>query len=101
MDSLYRIRFSGTLMPGQEPQTVARRLAEKFRMPEKTAHELIQQGEGRLLKHNLDAAAAERYRAALSDLSAVRVAADQVLVDFDHKLEDVREVAFFPPMTGG
>ena len=43
----------------------------------------------------------ERYRAALSDLSAVRVAADQVLVDFDHKLEDVREVAFFPPMTGG
>ena len=43
----------------------------------------------------------ERYAAALSDLSAIRVAADQVLVDFDHKLEDVREVAFFPPMTGG
>lgn len=43
----------------------------------------------------------ERYAAALSDLSAVRVAADQVLVDFDHKLEHVREVAFFPPMTGG
>ncbi len=43
----------------------------------------------------------ERYAAALSDLSAIRVAADQVLVDFDHKLEYVREVAFFPPMTGG
>ena len=43
----------------------------------------------------------ERYAAALSDLSAIRVAADQVLVDFDHKLEQVREVAFFPPMTGG
>ncbi|MBA4490555.1 molybdopterin converting factor subunit 1 [Paracoccus sp. S1E-3] len=43
----------------------------------------------------------ERYAAALSDLSAIRVAADQVLVDFDHELEHVREVAFFPPMTGG
>ena len=47
------------------------------------------------------AALDEWHAAALSDLSAVRVAADQVLVDFDHKLEDVREVAFFPPMTGG
>ena len=43
----------------------------------------------------------ERYAAALSDLSAIRVAADQVLVDFDHKLDHAREVAFFPPMTGG
>ncbi|NHF73940.1 molybdopterin converting factor subunit 1 [Paracoccus xiamenensis] len=43
----------------------------------------------------------ERYAAALSDLSSYRVAADQELVDFDHKLEHVREVAFFPPMTGG
>ena len=43
----------------------------------------------------------ERYAAALSDLSSIRVAADQELVDFDHKLDHVREVAFFPPMTGG
>ena len=43
----------------------------------------------------------ERYAAALSDLNSFRVAVDQELVDFDHKLEYVREVAFFPPMTGG
>ncbi len=42
-----------------------------------------------------------RHAAALSDLSAVRVAADQEMVDLDHPLADVREVAFFPPMTGG
>lgn len=43
----------------------------------------------------------ERYAAALSDLNSFRVAVDQELVDFDHKLDHPREVAFFPPMTGG
>ncbi|MCJ8336369.1 MAG: molybdopterin converting factor subunit 1 [Epibacterium sp.] len=43
----------------------------------------------------------ERYEAAFSDLSALRVALDQELSDFDAPLEGVREVAFFPPMTGG
>lgn len=43
----------------------------------------------------------ERYAMAFSDLSAVRVALDQDLRDFDAPLEGVREVAFFPPMTGG
>lgn len=43
----------------------------------------------------------ERYRLAFSDLSALRVAVDQELSDFDAPLKDVREVAFFPPMTGG
>jgi molybdopterin synthase sulfur carrier subunit len=43
----------------------------------------------------------ERYEAAFSDLSALRVALDQELSDFDASLEGVREVAFFPPMTGG
>lgn len=38
---------------------------------------------------------------AFSDLSAVRVALDQQLSDFDAPLDGVREVAFFPPMTGG
>ena len=42
-----------------------------------------------------------RYEAAFSDLSAVRVALDQDLADFDAPLAGVREVAFFPPMTGG
>ena len=43
----------------------------------------------------------ERYAVAFQDLSSVRVALDQQLSDFDATLEGVREVAFFPPMTGG
>jgi molybdopterin synthase sulfur carrier subunit len=43
----------------------------------------------------------ERYAAAFTDLAAIRVALDQELSDIDAPLEGVREVAFFPPMTGG
>lgn len=43
----------------------------------------------------------ERYAAAFADISALRVAVDQELADFDAPLSGVREVAFFPPMTGG
>lgn len=43
----------------------------------------------------------ERYAAAFADLSALRVALDQELSEFDAPLAGVREVAFFPPMTGG
>lgn len=43
----------------------------------------------------------DRYAAAFADLSALRVALDQELSDFDAPLQGVREVAFFPPMTGG
>lgn len=43
----------------------------------------------------------DRYAAAFADISALRVALDQELADFDASLVGVREVAFFPPMTGG
>ena len=43
----------------------------------------------------------ERYAAAFADMAAVRVAVDQELTELDASLEGVREVAFFPPMTGG
>ncbi|MEL7026930.1 MAG: molybdopterin converting factor subunit 1 [Pseudomonadota bacterium] len=43
----------------------------------------------------------ERYAVAFSDVSSVRVALDQEMMDFDASLDGVREVAFFPPMTGG
>ena len=42
-----------------------------------------------------------RYAAAFADISALRVAVDQQLTDFDAPLAGAREVAFFPPMTGG
>jgi molybdopterin synthase sulfur carrier subunit len=43
----------------------------------------------------------DRYAAAFADLASLRVALDQELADFDAPLAGVREVAFFPPMTGG
>lgn len=43
----------------------------------------------------------DRYAVAFEDVSALRVALDQELADFDAALDGVREVAFFPPMTGG
>ena len=43
----------------------------------------------------------DRYAAAFADLASLRVALDQNLSDFSAPLAGVREVAFFPPMTGG
>jgi len=43
----------------------------------------------------------ERYQVAFRDMRVVRVAIDQALVGLDAPLEGAREVAFFPPMTGG
>ncbi len=43
----------------------------------------------------------ERYALAFADLAAVRVAVDEELADLTAPLAGVREVAFFPPMTGG
>lgn len=41
------------------------------------------------------------HAAAFADVTALRVAYDQELTDFDAPLGEAREVAFFPPMTGG
>jgi len=43
----------------------------------------------------------ERYAVAFSDISALRVAVDQELTEFDADIPTAREIAFFPPMTGG
>ncbi len=42
-----------------------------------------------------------RYARAFADLRSVRVAVDQELADFSAPIGGAREVAFFPPMTGG
>jgi sulfur-carrier protein len=42
-----------------------------------------------------------RYAAAFADLASIRVAIDQELADYDAPLAGAREVAFFPPVTGG
>jgi molybdopterin synthase sulfur carrier subunit len=43
----------------------------------------------------------EAHALAFADLKSLRVALDQQLADFSSPLAGVREVAFFPPMTGG
>ncbi len=46
-------------------------------------------------------ARAPRYAAAFADLGAIRVAVDQEMRDFEAPLKGAREIAFFPPVTGG
>ncbi|MEO0993155.1 MAG: molybdopterin converting factor subunit 1 [Pseudomonadota bacterium] len=43
----------------------------------------------------------ERYAAAFADTSAIRIAIDQKMAALDSPIEGAREVAFFPPVTGG
>lgn len=43
----------------------------------------------------------DAHALAFSDMASVRVALDQELTEMDASLTGVREVAFFPPMTGG
>jgi molybdopterin synthase sulfur carrier subunit len=43
----------------------------------------------------------DRYALAFSDMASVRVAVDQELATLDAPIGNAREVAFFPPMTGG
>lgn len=47
-------------------------------------------------------ARSEAHALAFSDTASIRAALDQELVEnFSAPLGDAREVAFFPPMTGG
>ena len=46
-------------------------------------------------------ARSEGHALAFADKTSLRVALDQELADFAAPLQGVREVAFFPPMTGG
>ncbi|GGB35108.1 molybdopterin synthase sulfur carrier subunit [Roseibium aquae] len=43
----------------------------------------------------------DNHAAAFADQEAVRVAVDQEHADADRPLAGAREIAFFPPMTGG
>lgn len=67
-------------LPGEEVETSAATVAD-----------LVEELRGR----------EERYAVAFADMSAIRAAVDQELVDLDAPLAGAREVAFFPPMTGG
>ena len=44
----------------------------------------------------------QKYALAFEDLKVIRVAVDQkVIQDLNISIKNVKEVAFFPPMTGG
>ena len=43
----------------------------------------------------------EAHAEALADENVLRVAVDQQLADFDTPIARAREIAFFPPVTGG
>tara|TARA_Y100000385_G_scaffold207080_1_gene214694 strand:- start:191 stop:439 length:249 start_codon:yes stop_codon:yes gene_type:complete len=42
-----------------------------------------------------------RYSEVFSDLGSFRVAINQELADFNASIVGAKEIAFFPPMTGG
>ena len=42
-----------------------------------------------------------RYSEVFSDLASFRVAINQELASFDASIIEAKEIAFFPPMTGG
>jgi sulfur-carrier protein len=65
--------------------------AERVETRAATVRDLVEELRGR----------EERYELAFSDMRAVRVAVDQELAELDAPLQGAREVAFFPPMTGG
>jgi molybdopterin synthase sulfur carrier subunit len=43
----------------------------------------------------------EGHRAAFSDMTKLRVAVDQQFAELDAPIAGAREIAFFPPVTGG
>ena len=44
----------------------------------------------------------QKYALAFEDIKSIRVAVDQKLIqNLNVSIKDVKEVAFFPPMTGG
>ena len=60
-------------------------------------------GDAKTVSDVLDALAdrSEAHALALSDRAVIRVALDQELVEMSATVQDARELAIFPPMTGG
>ena len=68
-----------------------------------TGHEEIQTNSN-TVKDLIDelSSKGENYTLAFSNLEQIKVAVDQVFVsDFNHTIKNAKEIAFFPPVTGG
>ena len=68
-----------------------------------TASEEIDPGGATTARDLVDQLSARdpRYAAAFADMAAIRVAVDQEMGDLDTSIAGAREIAFFPPVTGG
>ncbi len=42
-----------------------------------------------------------RYKTAFAEPASIRIAVDQEMADYETPVANAREVAFFPPITGG
>ena len=68
-----------------------------------TGHEEIQTNSN-TVKDLIDelSSKGENYTLAFNNLENIKVAVDQVFVsDFSHPIKNAKEIAFFPPVTGG
>ncbi len=89
--SRYEIAFSGQLVPGAQPELVKANLAKLFQADAQRIAQLFS-GRRIVIKNNLDAAGAEKYRATLE-----RAGARVEVVDMDVLIEEV-ELAPPPPV---
>ncbi|HBZ94250.1 MULTISPECIES: hypothetical protein [unclassified Pseudomonas] len=88
--SRYEIAFSGQLVPGAQPELVKANLAKLFQADAQRITQLFS-GRRIVIKNNLDATAAEKYRTTLE-----RAGARVEVVDMDMLIEEV-ELAPPPP----
>jgi len=89
--SRYEIAFSGQLVPGAQPELVKANMAKLFQADAQRIAQLFS-GRRIVIKNNLDAAGAEKYRATLE-----RAGARVEVVDMDALIEEV-ELAPPPPI---
>ncbi|MTW19557.1 hypothetical protein GJ668_00445 [Allochromatium palmeri] len=68
VDTQYRIVYSGRLSLGHSHHEVVEQLARTFHMTEEEARELVMNGQGRVIKHDLSRTQAERYQEALASV---------------------------------
>lgn len=88
--SVYEIVFSGQVLPGARLEAVKANLARLFQADEQRI-EILFSGRRLVLKNNLDAAAAEKYRSTLE-----RAGAWVEVVDLSAQVEEI-EMAPAPP----
>ncbi|MEH7970047.1 hypothetical protein, partial [Pseudomonas aeruginosa] len=84
--SRFEIAFSGQLVAGARPEVVKANLAKLFQADAQRI-ELLFSGRRVVIKNNLDAASAEKYRSVLERAGAIAVVAEM----------EVEEVVMAPP----